>query len=156
MIYWPPINRPASRMNDHAAVIREALQTRADGALLVSLHADGTETVFCGDQGGEYVGWQERSYADSKGWTYRADADNAAIAALAALDALVAERGTLVAQAEALHYRILAAEAEVARLREALRYMADYQMTGSERTLHIDFQGIARAALAAPNTKETR
>ena len=75
-----------------AAVIREALQTRADGALLVSLHADGTETVFCGDQAGVYVGWQERSYADSKGWTYRADADNAAIAALAALDALVAER----------------------------------------------------------------
>jgi hypothetical protein len=31
--------------------------------------------------------------------------------ALAALDRLVAERGTLVAQAEALHYRILAAEA---------------------------------------------
>lgn len=40
-------------------------------------------------------------------------------------------------------------QAEVARLREALRYMADYQMTGSERTLHIDFQGKARAALDA-------
>jgi hypothetical protein len=87
-------------MSDHAAVVREALQTRADGALLVSLHADGTETVFCGDQGGEYVGWQERSYADSKGWTYRADADNAAIAAIAALDALVAERDNAVAKGQ--------------------------------------------------------
>ena len=43
--------------------------------------------------------------------------------------------------------RLATAEAERDRLREALRYMADYQMTGSERTLHIDFQGKARAAL---------
>ena len=48
------------------------------------------------------------------------------IAAIAALYFLVAERD---------------------RLREALRYMVDYQMTGSEMTLHIDFQGKARAAL---------
>jgi hypothetical protein len=29
----------------------------------------------------------------------------------------------------------------------ALRYMADYQLTGTEQTLHIDFQGKAREAL---------
>lgn len=33
------------------------------------------------------------------------------------------------------------------RLEAALRYMADYQMTGTEMTLHIDFQGKAREAL---------
>ena len=76
--------------------------------------------------------------------------------AVAALDALVAERDRWRAVACNVKDGTQAAEAEVARLREALRYMADYQMTGSERTLHIDFQGIARAALAAPDTKETR
>ena len=30
---------------------------------------------------------------------------------------------------------------------EALRYMAEYQLTGTEQTLHIDFQGKAREAL---------
>lgn len=52
----------------------------------------------------------------------------------------------LVAQAE----RAEAAE----ELTEALRWMANYKMTGSERTLHIDFQGKARAVLAAdPETR---
>jgi hypothetical protein len=124
-------------MSDHAAVVREALQTRADGALLVSLHADGTETVFCGDQGGEYVGWQERSYADSKGWTYRADADNAAIAALAALDALVAEIRSLNEQVVGAVDLLEGAVAERDRLRTALKYYARWQNEGH----------LARAAL---------
>ena len=50
----------------------------------------------------------------------------------------------------------LALIARVTELEAALRYMAEYQMTGSEMTLHIDFQGKARAALAAPTKEDAR
>jgi chromosome segregation ATPase len=45
--------------------------------------------------------------------------------------------------------KMKAAEADRDRLREALEWMANYNLTGTERTLHIDFQGKARQLLDA-------
>ena len=114
---------------------RQAIRERAFAATepvdLISKHGDGTETVFCGEADGEYRGWQERSYADSKGWTYKGlpDQERAALAADvlaldAALDALVAERDRVLGAYHRENDGRLAAEAEVARLREALTEIA--------------------------------
>lgn len=63
------------------------LRRRAEGLLLVHKHDDGTETVFCSDgPDGEYIGWQERSYADSKGYNYQAPPEEDTAALLAAYD----------------------------------------------------------------------
>jgi hypothetical protein len=43
---------------------------------------------------------------------------------------------------------LLTLSERLSRYESALRYMADYQMTGTEQTLHIDFQGKAREALS--------
>jgi len=116
---------------------RQAIRERAFAATepvdLISKHGDGTETVFCGEADGEYRGWQERSYADSKGWTYKGlpDQERAALAADvlaldAALDALVAEIRSLNEQVVGAVDLLESAVAERDKLREALTDFAEH------------------------------
>lgn len=61
---------------------------------------------------------------------------------------LEAERDAAIQMSEAWQGRVQDLTKERKVLVDALRYMADYKMTGTEQTLHIDFQGKARDVLA--------
>jgi hypothetical protein len=76
------------------------------------------------------------SAADRPG---EADADVAEI--LHTLDAFhcVPDHGTRAA--------LVRLTARLSDYEQALRYMAEYEMTGTEMTLHIDFQSVARDVL---------
>lgn len=50
---------------------------------------------------------------------------------------------------ESLKARLTQVQDVLGHYRDALKYMASYNMTSTEQTLHIDFQGKARDTLAA-------
>lgn len=60
----------------------EKLRQRAASIEVASTMRDGTEIVFCGDVGGEYVGWTPRETAETHGYPVRYTPEDSELLAL--------------------------------------------------------------------------